>query len=185
MMAEGTLDDLYLEWLYNQVGSTRNRNPAYSYWSLARQLYSEPFNWTVRNDGNRESDGKDLRDEFIRECNIEDVENFWLTLDCSMLEMLVAFARRVSYASYGEPSEWFWKFMFNMGIRDCTDSAYTPAAKRKIKRAMDHINRRTYDQNGVRGLFPLRGACDDQREVELWYQMSSYLYENDAVNVLT
>jgi hypothetical protein len=34
---------------------------------------------------------------------------------------------------------------------------------------------RTYEPNGVGGFFPLENPNEDQREVELWYQMSAYV----------
>lgn len=185
-MADGTLDDLYLEFLYGIVASTRNRNPSKTHWSLLRQLYSERFSWTVRNDDNRECDGKDLRNEFIIEWNVDDIEPLWLELECSMLEMLIAFSRRVSYQSYGEPADWFWHFINTLELRELTDSVYRDDPHKKVVSAIcQRINNRTYNRNGVGGLFPLSGRCTDQRRVELWYQMSTYLLENEEINVLT
>lgn len=184
-MAEGTLDDLYLEWLYGQVASTRNRNPTKTHWSLLRQLYRERFIWTVRNDDNREADGKDLRDEFITECHIDDIEPFWLEFDCSMLEMLIAFSRRVSYRSYGEPADWFWHFINQLGLRNLTDSVFRESDKAIVTEVCDRINNRRYERSGVGGLFPLTGRHADQRKVELWYQMSTYLLENEEISALT
>jgi hypothetical protein len=44
---------------------------------------------------------------------------------------------------------------------------------------IDRFLSRKYDYNGVGGIFPLRkGASEDQRNVEIWYQMQSYLMEN-------
>lgn len=175
----GTIDDLYFEWLYGFVGSVKNKNPTRSYWNLCKQLYTKPFSWTVPNDDNREEDGKDLRGEFMDhyEINIDEMEPQWLELDCSMLEMLLALARRASFESYGEPIEWFWKFINNLQLREYTDEVYNIDAMDTIDGVLDRVILRQYDRNGVGGLFPLSNATKDQRKVELWYQLSAYLLE--------
>ena len=180
----GTLNDQYLEWLYGKVASLRNRNPEKNYWSLLRLLFKARFTRGVGNDDNRWRDGIDLRDEFIIDCNIEDVDPFWMQEDCSMLEMMIAFARRASYSSYGEPFEWFWRFLRNLELHEMNDKEFTSRCERMVQEAVDRINNRNYDRNGVGGLFPLRGRCDDQRKVELWHQMHAYLLENEDNNVL-
>lgn len=182
MSSSGTLDDLYFEWLYKQVGVVRNRNPSKSHWSLTKQLYSKRFTWFVRNDGNRAEDGKDLRAEFIDQCDIQDVDYDWLTLDCSVLEVLIALSRRVAFESMDarmHPAEWFWTLMENIDLRKYTDNHYDRSALIKIDEALDRVLERTYRRNGDGGLFPLRNEHDDQRRIELWYQMSSYLLERE------
>jgi len=184
---EGTLDDLYFEWLYKQVGAVNNRNPKRSYWELCRQLYRMPFIWSVPNDDGRDMDGKDLRDEFIIECSVEDVEVNWLAIECSMLEMLIALSRRASFLSSGEPGDWFYKFLENLKLRRYNDSEYNDTAenhddaKAKIHNILERLIYRTYNTRGVGGLFPLKHAEKDQRKVEIWYQMSVYLRENNCI----
>ena len=46
---------------------------------------------------------------------------------------------------------------------------------------LDGFINRQYEANGEGGLFPLKGVCEDQREVEIWYQMNAYLYEHHGV----
>ena len=41
---------------------------------------------------------------------------------------------------------------------------------------------RRYKRSGEGGLFPLKNAAKDQRKVEIWYQLSSYLLENYVDN---
>lgn len=179
MNENGTLDDLYFEWLYSKIGAVRNRNPARSYWSLAKHLYTKPFEWTIPNDDNREADGLDLRNEFQVEAQILEVSHYWRELDCSVLEMLVALSRRVAFESSGEPGDWFWKFLENLGLRQFTDDNYRDEVLQDIENIVDRFVQRKYEWNGVGGLFPLDYPHKDQREVELWYQMSSYLAEHD------
>lgn len=174
----GTLDDQYLEWLYRQIAAVSNRNPKRSYWELAKQLYSKEFSWFVPNDDNRIEDGKDLRWEFLMECGLPE-DHPWMELDCSMLEMLVALARRTSFESYGTVMEWFWELMDNIGFRECTDDKYDSQIRRYVDQRLDTIINRKYEPNGDGGLFPLKHSFDDQRKVEIWYQMSHYLLENE------
>jgi hypothetical protein len=179
---EGTLDDLYFEWLYKKIGVVSNRNPNKSYWELARHLYRTPFFWVVPNDDNREADGKDLRNEFIEECDIQDIEVNWLQLDCSVLEMLIALAGLAAFNSVGETGDWYRKFLQNLKLLPFTDAAWDRDAERQVAKIIERLVDRTYNSRGVGGLFPLRNAEKDQRKEELWYQLSAYLAEGDYLN---
>src|SRR5690606_37427786 len=119
----GTTDDRYLEWLYGLVASVRNRNPSRTYWQLFRQLYSKEFVWLVPNDDNRALDGKDLRSEYL-EMSSDEVDQEWLNLECSMLEMLIALARRAAFEDSRSPVEWFGEFLKNLGLDSATDAGY-------------------------------------------------------------
>lgn len=178
MNNSGTIDELYLAWLYNQIADIRLKSPHGTFWHVARQLYQTSFVWKVYNDDNRAEDGKALRDYFIDECDIQDVEINWLQNDCSMLEMLLALARRSSFESRESTGDWFWKFMQNLNIV-ISDAEYTAEARAHIRRVIKTFNDRTYKPNGEGGLFPLKHPENDQRQVELWYQLSAYLLEGE------
>lgn len=182
MTNQGTLDDLYFEWLYGFIGAVRNRNPARSYWELARQLYTTQFVWSIPNDDNREGDGKDLRYEFIDERHIRNADLVWMDMECSMLELIIALSRHASFQVEGSPGEWFWKILDNLGLRKYTDDTYNDVVRLEVEEILEIVNDRTYDRNGVGGLFPLINAHEDQRRVELWYQLSSYLLEGEHVD---
>lgn len=175
----GTVDDRYLEWLYESIGSVKNRNPARSYWHLIRQLYSKEFVWSVANDDNRIEDALALRLEFIHGREAGVVDPHWMDLGCSMIEMLIALARRVAYASYGTPGDWFWKFIENLGLRNYSDMTYSEKTRREVNHILDTLINRTYERDGHGGLFPLHSARRDQRKVEIWVQMSAYLLEGE------
>lgn len=172
-----TLDDRYFEWLYSQIGAVRNRNPARSYWKFARQLYVKEFVWLIPNDDNRMEDGKELRYEFLNERGIDRADPEWMSLGCSVLEMLIALARRASFETDEAPGEWFWRFIINMGIFGHTDDHYSDATTREVDDAIDVFMFRNYSPSGKGGLFPLTHAAEDQRRVELWYQLAAYLQE--------
>ena len=171
------LDELYLNWLYAQVGSVKEKHPARTYWSLCRQLFTTEFVWIVPNDDNRLEDGRDLRKEFFEYEAIDDVDPEWMRLGCSMLEMLIGLSRRLAFEADGEPRDWFWVLMRNLGLDQCSDKY-----QHNYEEIDDILNRviwRTYRHDGHGGLFPLRNSETDQRDVEIWYQLNAYLLERD------
>jgi hypothetical protein len=169
------LDELYLEWLYPQVASARLKNPARTHWKLIRKLYTTEFVWFVPNDDNRVEDGRDLRYEFIDACGIQDVDPAWLNLGCSMLEMFIGLSRRLSFQGEGEPRDWFWHMMTNLDLYVHNDKGVFPDDR--VTDILNAIVWRTYEPDGRGGVFPLRHAEHDQRDVELWYQLCAYLVE--------
>ena len=142
-----------------------------------RQLYVKEFVWLIPNDDNRAEDGKELRYEFINEQGIDEVDQAWLDLGCSVLEMMIALARRAAFESDDEVVEWFWRFIFNLGLNNHTDIAYKSTTEREVDNVLDTVIFRTYDADGLGGLFPLTHPRQDQRKVELWYQLAAYLSE--------
>lgn len=172
MRSSRPLDDRYLTWLSKQVS-----NGSRSYRQLFLRLYRKEFVWTVPNDDNRVEAGKELRYEFIDDQRIVDMDRNWLELGCSMLEMLIALSRGLSFYADGEPRAWFWHLLSNIGLDDCDDMHMK--SDEDIDDILDCVIWRTYDRNGNGGLFPLRRAKKDQRKVEIWYQMSAYLLELD------
>lgn len=185
MTNQGTLDDLYLEWLYSHIGAVRNRNPSKSNWSLARQLYTKAFVWSVPNDDNRAEDGRALRDEFLFDRGIEDVDPMWMDLDCSILEMVIAISSRCSFESTGEVGDWFWKLLGNLELTGFTDTHFNKNSIAEVDHILERLNNRKYRKDGQGGLFPLIRPERDQTKVELWYQMSAYLLEGDYADLGT
>jgi hypothetical protein len=176
------IDDRYFEWLYSQFGAVRNRNPARSYWELSKKLYSTEFVWIVPNDDNRVEDGKCLRDDFMHEQGSDGVTDEWMTLGCSILEMLVALAQRASDVDDREPSAWIETFFKNLGLIAYTDKVYASRknpVSSKINRILEDFIYRNYKADGEGGLFPLRHPKHDQTKVELWYQLNEYVLENE------
>lgn len=172
------LDEQYLKWLYRQVASVRLKDPNRTYWNLLRHLYTTEFVWLIPNDDNRVEDGRDLRHEFLTKKGIVDCDPNWLSLGCSFLEMLYGLARRSAFEAEGGSSEWFWHMLDNLTLGEFNDVHYhSKKQARYVSGVLDRVIWRRYEPNGVGGLFPLRRPQDDQREVELWYQLSCYLLE--------
>lgn len=183
---EGTLDDVYLEWLYSHIGSVTSRNPERSYWKLALKLYTTPFKALIINDSNRSEDGKELRSLFLdqRKYPLSEFEKeLFMDLDCSMFEMLIALSDRVAFQTDEQLEGWFWRFMHNLGCFErYSDDLYEISIEEEVEEALTRVIRRTYSADGTGGLFPLRQAEHDQRKIELWYQMSAYILEGLYLN---
>jgi hypothetical protein len=176
-MKKAPLDELYFPWLYGQVASVETSNPERTYWRLLKLLYTKEFFWSraMSRDENRAEDGKDLRHEFVKGEGLRNVDDGWLNLGCSILELMIGMARRMAFDVGETPRYWFWRMMENLEFVKYTDSA--PYDDEEIIERLNDIIERRYDPDGRGGLFPLSNPDCDQRNVELWYQMQSYLLE--------
>lgn len=181
MVTNGSLDERYLTWLHRQLEPSSQRNPARSHWLLCSQLYTTPFVWFVPNDDNRMLDGLDVRTEFIDTEEGGDVPGYWESDQCSILEMLIALARRMSFESGDDPDYWFWTIMENLNLRQYVDEVYDDDVRITVDEILQAVNDRTYHADGTGGLFPLFHPGTDQRQVEIWYQMAHYLNERVTV----
>lgn len=176
-IVEEPLDELYFQWLYRQVGKGgNNRNK--TTWKPLRQLYQKEFVWLTPNDDNRVADGVDLRWEFVNYSQLSEVDARWMGMGCSVLEMLVGLSRRLAFQTSQKPEHWFWVLMANLGLSHYCDSNYDGSFA-DIDEVLEALIYRNYSPSGRGGLFPLRHPDEDQRGVEIWYQMAAYLYEQE------
>lgn len=172
------LDEQYLTWLYARIGSVKEIRPSKKYWSLARQLFTKEFVWIIPNDDNRVEDGRDLRYRFLHD-RTERPDEDWMSLGCSFFELVLGLAQRLSFEAEGDPRDWFWELLGNVGLAGYDDANINAISSPQIDEIMDRIIWRTYDFDGRGGFFPLKEPQEDQREVELWYQISAYILERD------
>lgn len=173
------LDESYFVWLYGQVADPEIEVPSLTYWKLLRELFTTPFVWRVQKDEARLKDGKVLRLEFVRTMHPDGVDPEWMNIECSVLELMVGLARHLAFLADGEPPFWFWQITENLGLRRYTDNVVDDDAIADIAVILEHVIERKYEYNGRGGFFPLRHPTEDQRGVELWYQMSAYVVEID------
>lgn len=158
----------YREWLRGLVLPLAPiyHNP--SIFNIAWDILYVP---TIPNDQNRCQDGIDLRQRYGAKTGA----GLPPVGPCRILEFLIGVAIRLNEADY-DPSmpdrvgPWFWALMDNLGIIEADDPW--------IEDMLEKINTRDYATDGVGGLFPLRYPKEDQRKVEVWYQMQAYLMEN-------
>lgn len=176
----------YFNWLCELVHIDQIER---SYWLLAKDMFRKEFIAFIEHDDNRASDGVELREDFMRETNCDG----YLDMDreCSVFEMLIALARRMDFET-SDPNDpydmtdttsyWFWEMIDNLGLIEFDDSSYVDMdGQTYVDWILDGFINRQYDSNGEGGLFPLKGNCEDQRDVEIWYQMSAYLMEHHEI----
>lgn len=170
------IEDAYFNWLYSKVASVDVPTPSLTHYKLLRELHSIEFVWLVRGDDNRAEEGLDVRREFLRQSRM-DCDPTWIEIGCSVLEMLIAFARRAEFQTDVSARDWFWIFMTNLGLNELNDSHRH--IRLHIQETVERLVWRTYDPSGHGGLFPLNHAQHDQRKVEIWYQFCEYLIEQE------
>lgn len=164
------LDDRYLEWLYNLVGrQTKNAD----HWKLLTAMNSYEFVMLVPNDDNRCSDGEALRREFAQEEGIY-LPRAWKSMGCSVLEMMISVSRHLAFEMDGSEGSWFWHLVSNLDLSRYNDSRFN---ERWINQVLERLVWRQYNSNGKGGLFPLKDPHEDQKDVEIWFQMEEYMLE--------
>lgn len=167
------LDDRYLDWLYAMVGLQEENVHHYH---LMKQLLSREFVYmpAAVGDGNRAADGMYLRRQFAKsDISIRPDED-WFKIACSILEMMIGLSRHLAFNAEGEVGEWFWHLVNNLGLTRYNDGRWNG---RRIDEVIERLVWRQYSYDGNGGLFPLLRPHDDQRYVELWFQMEAYILE--------
>lgn len=162
---------VYFNWLSSMVMGTSEKA---RYNVLVTQLFLTDFTWFIPNDDNRGFEGIELRNRYYEETGHNYYEE-----KVSFLEVLIALSIRCHDMS-GEMTvkKWFWKLMNNVGLDYFIDERYRiGTAASAVHEIVDRILNRTYERSGEGGLFPLRkkNIRNDQRRVELWYQMCEYI----------
>lgn len=163
----------YFDWLVSGLGDL-----AASYQIVLEKAFETPFYEKIPNDSNRADDGLVYRERYEKEVG-KQVEMD----ECSVLEMLLGLADRMNTVAYDykDPEKrpyWFWLLMANLGMMPYFDQVVDPLTEGDIARRFHFMVERTYRASGSGGLFPLEDSREDQRDVEIWYQMMSWINEN-------
>lgn len=151
---------------------------------LMAVLYDTDFVYILPMDANRAADGVDLRYRFGTERSYPKsvIESRLDIRECSVLEMMVALAIRCEEHIMSDPDignrteKWFWNMVESLGLGFMTDDGFD---ERHIKKVLNRFLKREYKRDGEGGLFRLKRSSQktDLRNVEIWYQMMSYLNE--------
>ena len=178
----GSTGDPYFDWLCRKVEIGANR----PYNVMAKQLHKLAFRPTrvVGTDHNRADDGLQLRVEYMTKYGPEG--SSVNRGPCTMLEFLIGLARRMSFlmGDENQPSRtpyYFWRLIRNLSLLRADDG--NPHTVFLTEDAVYRILDRAYDRDGTGGLFPLTNAREDQRRVEIWYQMQAWLAEHCAIDI--
>lgn len=170
----------YLIWVGGFVcpPSLRDR-----YQSLFSVLTERAFTPMLFSDENRERDGINLRTRFADEHGLS--RDFWVGIlpeECVVLEMLIALALRMEWEFLhnnelgNRTGVWFWEMLNNIGLGDQDDLNFD---EDYVQMRINILVDRTYEPNGVGGLFPLERKIPgvDMTRKDLCYQMNRYVSE--------
>lgn len=167
----------YWIWLRHLIGANDPESKRSKYFTLLWKLHETEFYWTIERDVNRSDDGKQLRSAFA-DATGKDIS--MLDGPCSLFEMLIGLARRydgeVGDINASNVPDIFWGMIKRLGLDGMVDDFYDPE---KVDHILMVLLDRTYEKDGTGGLFPLVNPREDQRKVEIWYQMQAFMIEND------
>lgn len=151
--------------------------------NLFELLHNIEFTWSIERDENRAGDGMELRDNYNIPIEISHNENLlieeFMNRSCSVLEMLIGLAIRVDDEFLGDPAEphpeeFFWEMIKNLELDNYPNRRFDYyKIKNKIQKWLD----RDFTRKGSGGLFPVYNDDRDQRDLEIWDQMNSYINE--------
>ncbi len=163
--------DKYFEDLYDETGLEKYGD----YIFAASVLFDTPFKSVLTLDQNRTLEAFTMR-EWLFKTEYEGPVN--------CLEILWHLALKLSdqclcSEKYGDPRDGFWEIWRNLRLDIYDGLDFT--MKSEIEYLLECWMERRYLRDGNGGCFPLFRPKKDQRKVELWYQMSEYLAENDVI----
>lgn len=181
------VDGGYFDWLLDIVDIP----PDPYHETVAKILFETEFFWVLNNDENRVFDAIELMVQYADivhgvqdsrryiqgEDRLQSI-SYYAAFDhdgaVSVLEVLIALAKRMDYQlseGAGDPTRthiYFWELLANLWVRD----GALPDAD-VLHRWMS----RAFEPDGSGSTFPLEKPQRNQRECELWEQMSDYLHE--------
>lgn len=172
---------LYFDYLTNLIDSD---GKIFEYTGLLEYLYNCQFVWlsNIPLDENRAIDGIQLRTSYAKLLSPQDVNMFSEVVfnkPCSMLEMLIALADRLTYiVSSLDRSNYFWLFIDNLGLNIYNDSSYNPMAVNSIVQAFIYGKKVNPADANPPLLFPCREVynnLDKDLYMQANYYLSSYL----------
>lgn len=164
--------DEYFKWICHLVDGR-------DYTALLRILYKTEFYAVQPLDENRIIDGVELRNKYSEECDIpkEAIKRLFKNDKCNVLEMMVGLAIRIENtimedSDFGDRTAmWFWIMIKSLNLyymrNDHVDEEL-------IVKTLETFLKREYKPSGEGGLFTIKNAQKDLREVEIWYQMCMF-----------
>lgn len=174
----------YFTWLNFLVEAPEN------YSLLMIKLHRTAYIWIIERDGDRAADGKSLRYKYAigvtdDSKEIDEIKDF-LSGPCSVLEFLVALARRIELNIMADPdigdrtSEWFREMLDNLDLLKYDDKNYSEIA---VDYILNRFMERKYGDDGVGNIFKnnvkggLQGGLSFQ-DIDVATQMHMYANTN-------
>lgn len=164
------------EYFQYLCGRVRVPADAGTYNGLFNSLFITEFTWIVGNDENRIADGRDIRHEWLLDKGYRHDTMSW---PVSFLEVLIGLSHRIAFLVDGEPIDWAWQLLINLRLGGFHDPL-SGKELLKILTILEKVIWRGYSADGHGGFFPLTRPQHDQRQVEIWEQMTTYINENRA-----
>lgn len=168
----------YNEWLMEKTGLSNH-----NFRKLAEALINKDFYYFIENDMNRYIDGLDIRKDFAYDTLYDDYND--INGPCNCLEMIYGLAKRMNNIIYDpdfpedETEDCLYCMLQNLGLLIFDDQNFEKyGGIERVNYILEVFLERSYDYYGNGGLFPNQNARKDQRNVEIWYQMSEYINEN-------
>lgn len=163
----------------------------YNYTHLMYRLWQYPYRPGNQYDSNRASDGVDFRYysfaydmglpyELIDESSI-------YNMPCSVLEMMVALAKRieVDYMSNWREDRtyvWFWRMIDSLGLQSYDDWSWDSYSENNpVDTALDRFMAGLYEPDGRGSLFIIKDQEYDCRLYEIWANAQKWIHDNMCV----
>ena len=168
------VDERYLVWLCSLIVNEGRDRRLHRSEKMLRSLFSESFYHFVPNDDNRAAEGQSLRDKFMDSAKMK-LDRHSYFRSCSILEMIIALSERMAFQLFNpmkmpdpDVTGCFWEIIDNLNLKPNQSNT----------RIIHKLNNREYMHSGLGGMFPLEDPREDQRAIEIWYQMMAYINEN-------
>jgi hypothetical protein len=137
------------------------------------QLHEIEFSSPIEADANRAQDGLALRDEYwnlvMDQADPQGPLYPFFQRQASCLEVIIGLCIRMDFIKQKSIGEYFKALVLNLDLQ----TVDVDHNERTIKKWLV----RDIKPNGEGGLFPMNWNQEDQRGLELWYQMQQYLAE--------
>lgn len=159
----------YFWWLAIRVNEDHK-----DYVLLLKELYSRSFYYILDDDRERLRDGIALREKWCSEVALDN-ESYKKVIckPCSILEMMIALARRIEVDMLGSGSyAWiFWKMIENLGLEGMSDLNYDSS---EISLAIDALMLNEYEDSGKGGLFYISDDVE-LKGMSIWNQAMKWV----------
>lgn len=166
----------YLECLIARCGLAKYKK----YHKIFECLHEMEYTYVLDRDKNRESDGLGLRKDFINDRHVKFYDEF-INRRCSVMEMMVALAIRVDshilcdpMSGEETPYKFFMEMIENLRLNQFSGSRFDDHG---IHIYINKWLNRDFCKNGDGSPFPVIHDKRDQRELEIWDQVNSYINE--------
>lgn len=166
----------YVHWVMkDKLGFNDKEIKKYHYLVLA--MTDVEYVWIHPMDENRAIDGLELRSDFEYETGDYLDKDSGLPPNCSFFEMVAALSIRCENDLMRNPSlgdrtsKWFFEFIDNLGLEPDMNSD-------EIYEIINNFMNGKYKNNGEGGMFPLKKRGINQKNEQIWKQLSAYINEN-------